>query len=126
MSAAAQIIAEDGYILTAARCNDGFPAHGNFKKLLFEHGTPKAILDTVLAPGFSMFDQWEAQMLAMILVRARAGLYSEIPADEIRRAHVEPVRDVSARLAEELRRVGKDVPIAVLPEGPMTIPYLKR
>ncbi len=126
MSAAAQIIAEDGYILTAARCNDGFPAHGNFKKLLFEHGTPKAILDTVLAPGFSMFDQWEAQMLAMILVRARAGLYSEIPAEDIRRAHVEPVRDVSARLAEELKRVGKDAPVAVLPEGPMTIPYLKR
>jgi nickel-dependent lactate racemase len=126
MSAAAQIIADDGYILTAARCNDGFPAHGNFKKLLFEHGTPKAILDAVLAPGFSMFDQWEAQMLAMILVRARAGLYSEIPADEIRRAHVEPVKDVSARLAEELRRVGSDAPIAVLPEGPMTIPYLKR
>jgi lactate racemase len=126
MSAAAQIIADDGYILTAARCNDGFPAHGNFKKLLFEHGTPKAILDTVLAPGFSMFDQWEAQMLAMILVRARAGLYSEIPADDIRRAHVEPVRDVSARLAEELKRVGKDAPVAILPEGPMTIPYLKR
>jgi nickel-dependent lactate racemase len=125
MSAAAQIIAEDGYILTAARCNDGFPSHGNFKKLLFEHGTPKAILDTVLAPGFSMFDQWEAQMLAMILVRARAGLYSEIPDDEIRRAHVEPVKDVSARLAAELKKVGKDAPVAVLPEGPMTIPYLK-
>jgi nickel-dependent lactate racemase len=126
MSAAAQIIADDGYILTAARCNDGFPAHGNFKKLLFDHGTPKAILDTVLAPGFSMFDQWEAQMLAMILVRARAGLYSEIPSEDIRRAHVEPVRDLSARLAEEIRRVGRDAPIAVLPEGPMTIPYLKR
>jgi nickel-dependent lactate racemase len=125
MSAAAQIIADDGYILTAARCNDGFPAHGNFKKLLFEHGTPKAILDTVLAPGFSMFDQWEAQMLAMILVRARAGLYSEIPSEDLRRAHVEPVRDLSARLAEEIRRVGKDAPIAVLPEGPLTIPYLK-
>jgi nickel-dependent lactate racemase len=126
MSAAAQIVADDGYILAAARCNDGFPSHGNFKKLLFEHGTPKAILDTVLAPGFSMFDQWEAQMLAMILVRARAGLYSEIPDADLRRAHVEPVRDVSARLAEELRRIGNDVRIAVLPEGPMTIPYLKR
>jgi len=126
MSAAAQIISEGGYILTAARCNDGFPAHGNFKKLLFDHGTPKAILDTVLAPGFSMFDQWEAQMLAMILVRARTGLYSEIPADEIRRAHVEPIADVNARLADELKKVGKDAPIAVLPEGPMTIPYLRR
>ncbi len=126
MSAGAQIVQDGGYILTAARCNDGFPAHGNFKKLLVEHRTPQAILDTVLAPGFSMFDQWEAQMLAMILVRARAGLYSEIPADDLRRAHVEPVADVGARLAEELVRVGRDAPVAVLPEGPMTIPYLAR
>ena len=80
----------------------------------------------MLAPGYSMFDQWEAQMLAMILVRSRAGLYSEIPADEIRRAHVEPIADISARLASELQRAGKDTPIAVLPEGPMVIPYLKR
>jgi lactate racemase len=126
MSAAAQIVRDGGFILTAARCNDGFPGHGNFRKLLVEHRTPQAILDTVLAPGFSMFDQWEAQMLAMILVRARAGLYSEIPADELRQAHVEPVADVGARLDEELERVGKDAPVAVLPEGPMTIPYLRR
>ena len=123
MSAGAQIVEEGGYILTAARCNDGFPAHGNFRKLLVDHATPQAILDTVLAPGFSMFDQWEAQMLAMILVRARAGLYSEMPPAELRRAHVEPIADVGARLAEELGRVGRDAPVAVLPEGPMTIPY---
>jgi hypothetical protein len=71
-----------------------------------------------------MYDQWEAQVLAMILVRARAGLHSEIPADDLREAHVEPVPDVSARLAEELGRIGRDAPVAVLPEGPMTIPYL--
>jgi nickel-dependent lactate racemase len=124
MSAAAQIVQEGGYILTAARCNDGFPAHGNFRRLLVEHGTPQAILDTILTPGFSMYDQWEAQMLAMILVRARAGLYSEIPAAELGPAHIEPVPDVTARLAEELDRVGRDAPVAVLPEGPMTIPYL--
>ena len=124
MSAAAQIVSDDGYILAASRCNDGFPSHGNFKKLLFDHGTPRAILDTVLAPGFEMFDQWEAQMLAMILVRARTGLYSEIAADEVRRAHLEPVTDVSASLRKELERAGRDVPVAVLPEGPMTIPYL--
>lgn len=125
MSAAAQIVSEGGFIMAASRCNDGFPAHGNFRKLLFEHASAKAILDTVLAPGFSMFDQWEAQMLAMILLKARTGLYSEIPPGEVRRAHLEPVSDIRERLAAELRRAGADAPVAVLPEGPMTIPYLK-
>ncbi|MEO7270770.1 MAG: nickel-dependent lactate racemase, partial [Vicinamibacterales bacterium] len=44
MSAAAQVVADDGYIATAARCNDGFPEHGNFKRLLFEHDSPRALL----------------------------------------------------------------------------------
>ena len=124
MSAAAQVIAPGGLILAASRCNDGFPDHGNFKKLLFEHATPQSILDTVLAPGFLLFDQWEAQLLAMIRLKARVGLYSEIAADEVRRAHLDPVTDISAALVAELERLGAEAPIAVMPEGPLTIPYL--
>jgi len=41
----------------------------------------------------------------------------------VERAHLEPVADVSERLSAELERLGNDAPIAVLPEGPMTIPY---
>jgi hypothetical protein len=70
-----------------------------------------------------VYDQWEAQLLAIIALRARVGLMSELDAEEVRRAHLEPVADVGCRIAEELEVRG-DVPIAVLPEGPMTIPYL--
>jgi hypothetical protein len=59
-------------------------------------------------------------------LKARVGLYSDIAPDEVRRAHLEPVADVGEFIAGELKRVGKDVPIAVLPEGPMTIPYLSQ
>lgn len=124
MSAGAQIVKDGGLILAASRCNDGFPTHGNFKKLLFEHDSPRAILDTILAPGFSMYDQWEAQLLAMIQIRARVGLYSEISEEDTKRAHLEKVVNMTHHLEAELARVGKDAPIAVLPEGPMTIPYL--
>jgi lactate racemase len=124
MSAAAQIIEQDGLIIAASKCNDGFPDHGNFRKLLFDHDSPQAILDTILAPGFSMYDQWEAQLLAIIRLKARVGLHSDIPPDETRRAHLEPVGDISSFVSGELKKIGRDSPIAVLPEGPMTIPYL--
>ena len=124
MSAAAQIVSEGGLIVTAARCNDGFPAHGNFRKLLFEHASPRGILDTVMTPGFSMYDQWEAQLLAIILLKARVALYSEIPEEEVRRAHLRAVSDIAACIRDELAQTGREAPIAVLPEGPMTIPYL--
>ncbi len=125
MSAAAQIVSQGGLILEAARCNDGFPDHGNFRKLLFEHDSPQAILDTILAPGFSMYDQWEAQVLALICLKARVGLFSEISGEQTKRAHIEKVDDIASRVAAELEKIGKDAPIAVLPEGPMTIPYLE-
>jgi lactate racemase len=123
MHAAMQVVEQDGLILAAARCNDGFPGHGNFKRLLFEHATPRGLLDTITAPGFSVYDQWEAQLLAIIALRARVGLKSELPPDEVRRAYLEPVEDLGARIAAELRARG-DVPVAVLPEGPMTIPFV--
>ncbi|HYE74191.1 MAG TPA: hypothetical protein VEF04_12715, partial [Blastocatellia bacterium] len=124
MSAASQIVSDGGLIISAARCNDGFPAHGNFKKLLFEHDSPEALLKTILTPGFSLYDQWEAQLLANVQIKARVALYSEIPADEVRCAHLEPITDIADRVNEELKRIGFNAPIAVLPEGPMTIPFL--
>jgi nickel-dependent lactate racemase len=123
MHAAMQVVEQDGLIVAASRCNDGFPGHGNFKRLLFEHSTPRALLETITSPGFSVYDQWEAQLLAIIALRARIGLKSELAPDDVRRAYMEPVEDVGARVAAELRSRG-DVPVAVLPEGPMTIPYL--
>jgi nickel-dependent lactate racemase len=123
MHAAMQVVEQDGLIVAASRCNDGFPAHGNFKQLLFDYPTPRALLDAIMAPGFSVYDQWEAQLLAIIALKARVGLKSDLDPADVRRAHLEPVADIGARVAEELKKRG-DVPIAVLPEGPMTIPYL--
>jgi len=45
--------------------------------------------------------------------------------DDIRRSHLEPVDEIGKRVAAELDRVGAEARIAVLPEGPMTIPYLE-
>ena len=124
MSAAAQIVAQDGYIVTASCCEDGFPEHGNFKSLLFAHPSPRALLDAIEAPGFSLYDQWEAQLLALIRLKARVGLQSALAPHEVRRAHLEPIDDVGAAVGGELARLGDDAPVAVLPEGPQTIPYL--
>jgi nickel-dependent lactate racemase len=125
MSAAYQIVAEGGLIISVARCNDGFPEHGNFRKMLLEHDSPEAMLETIHSPGFSTYDQWQVQLFAQILQRARVALHSEIPPDDVRRVHLEPVVDISARISEELETIGQDAPVAVLPEGPMTVPYLE-
>ena len=125
MSAAYQIVSDDGLIICASRCNDGFPNHGNFRRMLLEHSSPQEMLETIHSPGFSMFDQWQVQLFALILQRARVGLYSEIPAADVRSVHLQPIADIADSISEELKRIGEDAPVAVLPEGPMTVPYLE-
>jgi lactate racemase len=125
MSAAAQVLRPGGLILMAARCNDGFPDHGNFKDFLFRHASAGDMLEAILSPGFRLFDQWQVQVFAQILQRGRVALFSELDPDDVRRAHIEPVPDLRAALDAELARIGRDAPVAVLPEGPLTIPYLR-
>jgi len=125
MSAASQIVKQGGLILTASRCNDGFPDHGNFRRMLHEHESPQAMLDTITAPGFRVADQWQVQLLALILLKARVGLFSELSENELRTAKLEPVTDLRKAIDEECERLGDpNTPIAILPEGPLTIPYI--
>lgn len=127
MSAAAQIVRPGGKILIAAQCQDGFPSHGNFRKLLEAHESPEAMLETICCPGFREFDQWQVQVMALLLRKARIGLYSEMDPSVVRKAHLEPVADLRKAIDSELERLGDPhAAIALLPEGPLTIPYLAK
>ncbi len=124
MSAAAQIVEDGGLIILAGACNDGFPEHGNFRRMLREHDSPDSMLETILSPGFHCRDQWQVQILANILKKAKVAVYSGMTRDQIRQAHMLPVEDLNAYLGDVLRTLPADTPLAILPEGPMTIPYL--
>ena len=125
MSAAAQIVEEGGLILLAAECSDGFPDHGNYRKLLFEYPDPDSLLEAIRHPDFSVFDQWQVQLQALICQKARVGIQCGLNEEDVRKAHLVPVDSIDAALREELNRIGRDARVAVLPEGPVTVPYLK-
>ena len=124
MCAASRIVTEGGLIAVAARCNDGFPEHGNFRSMLFESKSPQDLFDRIMEPGFSVFDQWQVQLLAMVQLKSRVGVHCELPDEELRRAHLLPIPDIRAAIGAELDKIGRDAPVAILPEGPLTIPYL--
>ncbi len=123
MSAAARIVKPGGHIILAAECWDGIPDHGEYKRLLCEAASPRELLDRVLAPGFRLHDQWEAQLHAQICLHAEIHLYSDHLSDEdIRHAHLIPCRDIEATVARLLERHGPGATVAVLPDGPLAIP----
>jgi nickel-dependent lactate racemase len=125
MSAAAQIVKPGGDIIIAAECWDGLPAHGEYGRLLREADSPEALLETVMVPGFRCRDQWEAQIQAQIQRKAHVHVYADgLTDDELRAAMVTPCHDIG----ETARRLLREKPratIAVLPEGPQTVPYVE-
>ena len=124
MSAAARIVKPGGAIIAAAECSDGLPNHGNYKDLLQMRRTPQELLDMIEAPGFAIYDQWQAQSQAIVQRKAEVYLYSSLDPETVRKAMLVPTDNIEATLADLLERFGPQARVAVLPEGPQTIPYV--
>ena len=124
MSAAAQVVRRGGAIVMAAECREGI-GHGHFAEILQMGRNPAELLEVITRPGFLMVDQWEAQMLANILLHCRVYLYSDrLSPEDTRLAHLQPSPGVAATLADLAGQVGPELRIGVLPQGPLTIPYV--
>jgi nickel-dependent lactate racemase len=125
MAAAARIVRPGGDIIVAAECWDGIPDHGEYKRLLWSVDSPQELLDEVLAPGFRLHDQWEAQAQAQIQLKARVHVYADgLSDEELRNALVTPCRSIEGTIAQ-IRSRNPTATIAVLPDGPQTVPYLR-
>ncbi len=125
MSAAALIVRQGGVIISTSECCDGVPNHGNYAKILQMRDTPRELLDMINDPSFSMFDQWQVQVQALIQLKADCYLYSLLDEDTVRKAKFKPTADPAELLKEMLERYGPEARVAVLPYGPLTIPYVK-
>ncbi len=124
MTAAAQIVREGGAIVTVAECRDGLPEHGNYKTLLQMRETPLALLDLINSAGFQMHDQWQVQKQALVQLQAEVYLHSSLPDAVVRAARLIPAPDLQATIDQLLQRFGPAARVAVLPEGPLMVPYV--
>lgn len=124
MSAAARIVQEKGTIILACECREGVPAESPLDQLLRSASSPEEILTMLAAPGFVRPEQWQAQIQSIIQRRAEVLVYSSLSEELIAAAHLKPCRDISAAIHDRLKKLGPEARVAVLPQGPLTIPYL--
>lgn len=124
LSVAAQIVKEGGAIVLAAECCEGIPEHGHYREILHRCGNIREVAELVKQPDFLVRDQWQAQLQAQAQLKAQVFLYSTLPSKEVEKAHLIPIESIEETIAELLKRFGPGTRIAVLPEGPQTIPYL--
>ncbi len=124
MSAAARVTRPGGSIVVAAECRDGLPDHGSFGRLLREAASLDGLLSRIRTPGFAMDDQWEAQILALIVKRADVYVRADgLAPEQITMAGLLPCTSVDATVRTLLGKYGTHARICVLPEGPQTVPY---
>jgi nickel-dependent lactate racemase len=124
MSAGARILKPGGTLIVAAECRDGTPANCSFERLLRSVAGPEDLLALLATPGFSRPEQWQAQIQVLIQRRARVLLYSSLPDELVRAAHLTPCHDISAAVAELVQAQPAAGRVAALPQGPLTMPYL--
>ena len=120
MSAGARVIKPGGTLVLACECREGVPSNSPLDKLLRSASSPEEILAMLASPGFVRPEQWQAQIQALVQRKAKVLVYSSLPDDIIRACHLEPCHDIGAAVAA----AGRNARIAVLPQGPLTIPYL--
>ncbi len=122
MSAAARIVRPGGAIIIAAACADGIPDHGLYGELLRSAGSPANVLAMVRAFDPPRQDQWQAQIQALIQLKAEVYVYTDGLTDQqVRDALLQPCHDIPALVNDLAARYGPGARIAVLPEGPQTI-----
>ena len=125
MSAAAQIVKQGGAIISASECSDGVPDHGNYAKILKMRDTAGELLEMICDPEFCLFDQWQVQVQAMVQLKADCYLFSTLDPQIVKNAKFMPIDCVEATLQQLCQKIGPQVRVAVLPLGPLTIPYVR-
>ena len=124
MSAGARVLKEGGTLILAAECREGVPGGSPLDELLRSADSIEEILAKLSTPGFVRPEQWQAQIQALVQRKAEVLVRCELDDATLRACHLAPCADISAEVAKRLAKLGPDARLAVLPQGPLTIPYL--
>ena len=126
IAVAGGIVKDGGAIILVSQCAEGLPGYGEYGELMRRAESASHLLEMIHQPGFAMQDQWDAQIQAGICERAKVYIYADgLTDDEIDQALGRPCVDIEETLSGLLRQYGRGARIAVLPAGPLTVPFLE-
>jgi len=124
ISAAARIVEEGGVIFVVSECSDGIPAHGNFGSLFNKGKSPAEIIESIRSLEKPVLDQWQAQILATIMEQSGVEIFSALDPESISLCPLHEIEDLQCLLYDRIQSFGRRIDVAVLPDGPLTIPYV--
>jgi nickel-dependent lactate racemase len=119
---ASQITRDGGIIIMASACSKGVGAAA-FRQFHASSRSPKEVLQKIKRE--ESVGYWENQVLARAQLAKDIYLFSELDPSSVRDMMIVPVRSIEEGLQRALGELGNRAEIAIIPEGPLTLPLLE-
>jgi nickel-dependent lactate racemase len=119
MTAAEAAVKQDGVIIMLSKSNDGHGAP-EFYKTFAEEKNLDRMLDTFMKTPkeTTRIDQWQSQIFARVLKRAKVIYISDAPDDMVRDLHMTPARSIAEAIKKAEEILGDpQATIAAVPDG---------
>jgi nickel-dependent lactate racemase len=135
LTGAMPIVREGGTIVLAASLTEGLGSP-EFRAMLDDYvksGRYRSVGGATRTPGAAPstdpvvceMDEWQLVMFQKVVghcgVKVGTG---GLPAEVLRRCHVEPAESVERAVADSLAEYGPEARVAVIPKGPYVLPYV--
>jgi nickel-dependent lactate racemase len=120
---AAKITRRGGAIIMASSCDSGVgpPA---FRALHGGSGSPGEVLEKIENGDRTGVD-WQNQILARAQLEHTIYLFSSLKEDQVKSMMVSPIHSLEEGLEQAFNLQGGDARVAVIPEGPLCLPWIK-
>src|SRR5437879_18531 len=124
LTGALPIVKKGGTIVLAASLSEGLGSP-EFQHLMADNPDLTVFKQRILGKDYFVMDQWQLEELAKVVERCKVKVVSHgLPAEALRRCHVEPAATVEQAVADSLAEYGPAARVAVIPKGPYVLPYV--
>jgi nickel-dependent lactate racemase len=125
LTGALPIVKKGGTIILAASLTEGLGSP-EFQRLIADNPDLNVFKQRILGKDYFVLDQWQLEELAKVVERCRVKVVSHgLPAETLRRCHVEPAASVEQAVADCLAEYGPRAKVGVIPKGPYVLPYVE-
>jgi nickel-dependent lactate racemase len=124
LTGALPIVKQGGTIILAASLSEGLGSP-EFQRVMAENPDLAAFKKRILGADYWVMDQWQLEEFAKVVARCKVKVVTDgLPADVLRKCHVEPAQSVEQAVEESLAEYGPTARVAVIPKGPYVLPYV--
>jgi nickel-dependent lactate racemase len=124
LTGALPIVKKGGTIVLAASLTEGLGSP-EFQRVMAENPDLQLFKKRILGGDYFVMDQWQLEEMCKVIERCRVKVVTHgLPAETLRRCHVESAASVERAVADCLAEYGPRAKVGVIPKGPYVLPYV--